>query len=263
MWKQLNKLWSKHPALMTGVGFSLLLLVLFLLAQQFEVKALTLEIQWIAISILPLVLALLAGGYVQSFKGFGVELEARLENTSVTSIEFSATVKESITTPTSVQKGGIDHLEQLRGQRIDRLAFIEGRSGYYDPVAVKEYLEKLTRLKYVEVQSSTREFRCLLPIKLFVESDSRPPDGMRQVKRDAIERFIQSLEEGNVLTEFAQSAITLTVLETESLVKALKTMRSHHAREAAVISSDRQCIGLLSAWKIEKRIADEVLRLSK
>jgi hypothetical protein len=78
----------------------------------------------------------------------------------------------------------------------------------------------------------------------------------------SVKKFIEDLENCDVLVGFGQFAITLTVLESDSLVTALQKMRRHSARESAVISSSRECIGLLKACKVEKYIADEVLRLS-
>lgn len=262
MRRQLKRLWKKHPALVLGISCSTIILILLLLGQQFETKALTLEIQWLALSSVPLILALFVGGYVQTFKGFGVELEARLE-TPVSALSLSATASDAVTELRPSQKGNFRHLQQIREQKIDRLIFVERRRNYYGFAAVKQYLEMLGQLQYVEVQSPENEFVCLLPIKIFTYAEPRSSNEPREVYDEIVERFIRNLERGRTLAEFGQSAITFSLIETESLVNALQKMRDHGVKKAAVVSQNLQFKGLLEVQKVEKRIADEVLNSSK
>jgi uncharacterized integral membrane protein len=71
--EQANRFW------ITGIIVSVLLLVLFLLLQQNDSKMLNLEIKWLVVASIPLILAILRSNVIQKFKGFGIELETRLQ----------------------------------------------------------------------------------------------------------------------------------------------------------------------------------------
>ncbi|ODB92812.1 hypothetical protein A3197_20795 [Candidatus Thiodiazotropha endoloripes] len=74
MKKTLLKFWSHHTALVIGAIVSIVLLATFLLFQYNESNVLKLESRWLLVAGVPLLAALIVGGYIKSFKGFGVEL---------------------------------------------------------------------------------------------------------------------------------------------------------------------------------------------
>lgn len=76
MKKILIRFFGSHPAIVFGGCLSLLLLGIFLAFQFFDSKMLNLETRWLLASGIPILIALFVGGYIKSFKGFGVELEA-------------------------------------------------------------------------------------------------------------------------------------------------------------------------------------------
>lgn len=114
MMKALSKFWSHHTALALGAGISLALLITFLLFQYNQSEVLKLESRWLLVSGVPLLAALLIGGYIKSFKGFGVELEASL-NKPVVNMSLVAT--EAMDQMYGDEKRSINYA-QVKGEKL-------------------------------------------------------------------------------------------------------------------------------------------------
>ena len=112
--KALKKFWSQHTALAIGAICSIGLLGTFFWFQHDSSKILNLESRWLITAGVPLLAALIVGGYIKSFKGFGVELEASL-NKPVTNIELTAT--EAMEQVEGDEKRSIGYLDRLREQQ--------------------------------------------------------------------------------------------------------------------------------------------------
>ena len=67
--------------LVAGAVLSVLVLIMFMGLKVATPTAMSLEVHWIVYSILPLVLFLFAGGVINVFKGFGVEIGLKLDET--------------------------------------------------------------------------------------------------------------------------------------------------------------------------------------
>ncbi len=86
----------KYPLVSYSMVLSFILLLFFMLLKSYDTRMLALETKWILISALPVFIALLIGGYIKSFKGFGVEIETKTINSSLGRTEVSAvSVKSS------------------------------------------------------------------------------------------------------------------------------------------------------------------------
>jgi len=70
---------KKENALIIGAIISLILLAVFGWLQTKDSKLLQLPSQWLAMAVLPIIVALFIGGFINRFKGFGVELESTLK----------------------------------------------------------------------------------------------------------------------------------------------------------------------------------------
>ena len=69
----------KKPILLWGgIAASAVLLVCLMVIRARWPELLDISSAWIGIAVLPIVVGLLAGGYVKTFKGFGIEVEAAL-----------------------------------------------------------------------------------------------------------------------------------------------------------------------------------------
>ena len=254
-WKtRLENLWSQHPTLAAGVAASFVILVVFFVLQHYEAKVLNLDSRWVSVSLLPLLVALLVGGYIKSFKGFGVELEARLKN-PVSSVSLNVT--DAAEELRGDEKRTLNYLrmldEQERSQNrhINRLIFVIGRHDYYSSAIISEYIRVLRNLKYFEIREDDGEFVALRPISKIKRNND--------VDTELVSQFVHALEERAVFPLFQSGAIRRFVNESDSLVEALRMMRKANAAHIAVVTDDKQFVGLLSARDVEKRIADEVL----
>jgi hypothetical protein len=250
---------NKSTIILVGISSSFLLLIIFGVLQEKEAKFLTLSSQWIFLSILPILIALFVGGYITKFKGFGVELESALKVSVSTSIELKAT--DALAEIPSSAKESIRYLENMPGEKllsIRRLVFESGRKKYYAASAVREYLEKLTNLEFIEVRTKEGQFICYFPIKLF--RGQRDRTRHYEVDMEKLERFVDAIEKDNVKASFSDIAISLVVKSSSSLVQVLKTMRDEQVDMAAVVSDSGRYLGVLFSRDVERKVADAVLR---
>lgn len=250
-------IFRKHRILAISALFSLLMLVFFLYVQSEEPELLKLDGQWLAVSLLPVLIALLVGGYIAKFKGFGIELEGKLE-APVNSIQLTAT--DAIDKLPGNEKESLADLYRIsEKQRLEakRLSFNMDKKNYYGEDAIEEYIGSLPNLEYLEVKRANGEFVCLLPISLFKVDEDHNLNV--NTNYNAIHKFLVSVDKGNVLSAFAGPVITLTVQSSDSLIEVLRTLRSNDSNVAGVVSKERKLIGVITAPLVEKRIADEVL----
>lgn len=250
---------KKEKILVWGALFSVVILVAFGILQEMGAKFLGLESQWIFISILPILIALFVGGYITRFSGFGFELEAALKEPVSTSIEISA--QEAVVDVPGDEKQTYAYLESLSLEKrtaIRHLRFDYSRGGWYRAGDVRQYLLKLPELEFFEIRSKQDYFVCYLPADYFKLFGA--PDEGSSIYMDRVEKFITALQNGNVLEEFRGIAISLTVRQSDDLLKVLKLMREEQVRMAAVVSESNRYLGVLFIEDVEKRIADAVLK---
>lgn len=246
---------NEHSILLIGIIISLLFLIFFFILQGYNSSLLKLDIKWLVLCSLPMLIALFVGGYIKSFKGFGLELEARLKN-PITTIELKTT--DAITLILGDEKQGYPFLNELTLIQIksfSRLVFTFGKKDYYNPRAIKEYLERLTNLKYFEVKKNSGEFICLLPVTVFGPKE--------RYNIEIINLFIEALENENILSIFSKEVITLFVKNDSDLLDVLIVLKKEKKNIIVVVSSEKHFIGTVNLHDIEKRITEEVLEAHK
>jgi len=250
---------NKSTIIFVGISSSLLLLIIFGVLQEREAKFLTLSSQWIFLSILPILVALFVGGYITKFKGFGVELESALKVSVSTSIELKAT--DALADIPGDEKQSMEYLRNMPREKvlsIRWLVFESGRKNYYAVSVVREYLEKLPNLDFLEVRSKEGQFICYMPVSFFKgRSDS---DVYYHFDTEKLERFVGAIERDNVKASFPDIAISLVVKSSSSLVQVLKSMRDEQVDMAAVVSDSGRYLGVLFSRDVERKVADAVLR---
>ncbi len=247
----LTKFWTRHIALTLGVMISITLLITFLWFQYNQSEILKLESRWLIVSGVPLLAALLVGGYIKSFKGFGVELEAGL-NKPIGNLALNAT--EAMEKFYSDEKKSIYYLNQLseRDKRaISRLVLVEGKTNYYNSHVLIEYFSQLKGLKYIEIRNKKGKFVALIPIK---EIKQEPP-----FINDVINELINALENNEIIPHYASSVITSYISEDTDLIEALKIMRKKRTHKLVVLDDNNIFVGLILSRSIEKKIVDAVL----
>jgi uncharacterized integral membrane protein len=234
-----------------GIVVSILMLTLFLFLQQNNSQVLNLDVKWLVVASIPLILVILRSNKIKKFKGFGIELETRLQE-SVGKINLVAV--DALTDLPSDEKRSRSYLENLpEAKRIQtqRLTIREGRNGYYQPEAIHEYLRRLPNIKYFEVLSSEGKFVALIPIELFRMGE--------YTDIDRLNHLVESVAEKETLGFFPHSIITDTVLESENLIEALLLVRKSQYGLLPVISGGGNLLGVVTRELIESKIADEVI----
>ena len=231
----------KNPkALGVGAALSAVLLLGFGALQEVGAAFLELPAQWFAVAILPLVLGLVVGGYIKSFKGFGVELEAALK-APVSSVDLTA--EDVVADITGDEKRSIDYLENLSPEKtrsMRRLLFVTGEGRNYTAWGITRYLEKLPNLAFFEVHSPSGEVLGFLPVRAVLDLDGRPDDGV-------LENFVRALQSDGFSSSFPGAAATLRVHGGQSLVDVLNLMRAERAEFTAVMSPAGRYLGVVLA----------------
>jgi hypothetical protein len=243
--EQQNRYW------IIGIIVSVLLLALFLYLQENDYKMLNLEIKWLVVASIPLIITILRSNIIQKFKGFGIELETRLQE-PIGKINLAAI--NALADLPSDEKQSIMYLQNLSETKriqIQRLTLREGRREYYRPEAIYEYLRKLPNLKYLEVLSSEGKFVALIPVEVFRVQEY--PDIER------LEILIKYLAEKETFNFLPNSIITDVISESESLTKALPVVRKSKYGLLPVISDGGNILGVVTTELIESKIADEVI----
>jgi hypothetical protein len=78
MKQALKKELIRHQLLIISLAVSIIILSIFFVFQYYQLKVLLLDVKWIILSGTPILIGLFIGGYIKSFKGFGLELESNL-----------------------------------------------------------------------------------------------------------------------------------------------------------------------------------------
>ncbi len=250
---------GNQKTLIVGSILSVILLLFLGWLQSEEAKFLNLSPQWLAIAVLPVLVALFAGGFITRFKGFGVELEATLR-TPVASMNLTASGAVA-DIPGDEKKSFlyIDNLPDDKKLATRRLLFRSGRQDFYTPHGIERYAQELPNIKYFEIRTESGEIICFIPISTF--RDTAQP--RRALDFEKLKLLVQAIKQNEVPNAFKESAITLTVSNDQSLVDVLKKMRTESAEFAPVVSPTGKYLGVVFARDVERRIADSVLATTK
>lgn len=247
---------QKRNTLIVGAISSLVLLSAFGWMQANDSRFLQLPAQWLAIAILPIVVALFIGGFITRFKGFGVELESTLK-APVNSLDLTAS--DAVADIPGDEKRSFMYLDELPREKkkaIRWLLFKSGKSGYYTANGIERYMRELPNIEYFEIRSETGDFLCFIPIDAFRETNNHHED---RINYDKLEKLIEAIEEDKVSSAFSESAITLKVSSEQGLIDVIKTLRSEKTEFAAVVSPNGKYLGVVFANEVERRITDSVL----
>jgi hypothetical protein len=242
---------SRQKWLIAGSICSLVLIAILFFLQSRQSPILELETRWVAFATLPLLVALIVGGFIHKFKGFGIELETLLRN-PVSAANLVATDASEVVS--GGEKRSLRFLNRLTEDeilRFERLTFVERKTGYYDRGVIVEYLRRLHKLRYLEISRNDGRFVCLIPPSALMENE-RP-------STQRIREFIEAVEKGTVVEAFRHYAITETVGTDESLIDVLPRVRSSRGGYLPVTSPENLLTGVITTEAVEKRIADEVL----
>lgn len=243
----------RHTSLMICTLIAVALFIMFLIFQHRESSLLKLDSKWLIVAGVPILIGLIIGNYIKSFKGFGIELETLLGLSIGTMDLLASDATEALP---GDAKGSVKYLNQLsdaKKEGIQRLAFTSNKPHYYKVHAVMSYLIQLNNLKYVEIQDNNKKFQALIPIDFFKSNGI--------VQQQIIESFIHALEQNTLNDLPGDNLITESVSENEALLDVLKKARNSFFGVLPVVSSNRVLIGVVTVNLIEKRITNEVIAM--
>jgi len=238
--------------------FSIGLLSLFIFLHAKGSKLLTLESKWLFISCLPILIALIVGGYIYKFKGFGIELETSLKNPIeeddlIGKVDYKA--KDVIESESSIVRGSTSDLITMtdsQRQTTERLSFVNGRRNYYGVKAIRDYIELLPNLKYIEIKKSDGKFFGLMKVEQLKKNNT--------LSDQKIKKFIEGIEKKNLPERFGDDIILESVDIETSILKLLPKVRKSKFMLLPVTTKNGDLKGIITKQAIEARIADEVIR---
>lgn len=247
-----------------GIGISVALLIALVWLNFYFANILTLESKWLIVASTPILIALIASGYISRFEGFGVAIETTLK-TPVAMFDLKSS--EILSCLDGGDKEDVSRMRLLPNERkakIERLSFINGKIGYYGDWAILEYLNSLWAIQYLEVKEESGEFVCLIPKSVFINENEdedipHPNNNRSKYNKAKIRNFIESIQNRTILNEFKDSCITFIVDQDDSLLEVLQQLRRKKLEVAVVLSEDNKYRGIVRVQDIEHRIATEVL----
>jgi hypothetical protein len=252
----------KNQTIIIGGIISTILLVIFLLMQYYDFKGLALDVKWIAVCGIPILISVFISGFVKSFKGFGVELEANLSEPF--NLEFLRPV-ETIETY-GFQKASMEFLNNLQPhekRRAQKLTFILGRRNYYDIFAVEAYFRQLQNLQFIEITSEQGILKYLLNAGQFYRREERS----RIPREDKISVLLKSLESDDILSQFPD-AISKRIKKGDSIIDAYSEFEAttqgkmyiNRNQVLPVVDNSEKMIGLIDRRTLEELICKDVLK---
>ncbi len=247
---------KKYEPIIYGLIISLVILLILFLLQHYGASLLNLETRWLVVAGVPILIALIIGGYIYKFKGFGIELETRLQSPIGTSILQATDALEPMI---GIEKGDehdLHDLSQESRMSIQRLSFELGRRDYYVPGVVHQYVSYLPNLRYIEICDQNGSFQYLFPISVLKITQTREGP---TINHDAVHRFIRSVSEGTIYVDFAKEAEGEYVDINDQLLAILPRVRTSKYGWLPVLTSHKRLVGVITKSAIEERIADDVI----
>ena len=243
--------YKNHSEVAVGIILSIILLLAFFLLQIIKPSVLTLDWKWIVVSAIPLIIALIIGGYIKSFKGFGFELETTLKEPLS---YFDLATSMALSSIGRMDKRSVEDLlqkEDIARRKVSRLRFILSNKNYGESV-IRNYMQYLPNLEYFEIIHANGAFICLIPISIFLNRQDPPNDG--------ITTFISALENNRISNFYNDVMIPSNSIEEDmNLLEVLQTMRDKRLETAAVVNKNRIALGVIKLTDIEHQIANIVL----
>lgn len=253
----------RHRLLLISLTVSIILLVTFLVFQYYELKVLSLDIKWILLSGVPILVGLFIGGYIKSFKGFGLELESNLSEP----ISLTVVSKIDLAESPGMTKESLNRLQQLSDSdknKINRIRFIIGKTNYYDIYAIEEHFRILRHIKFIEIINQDGKFLYLLPAsKLKTPNNNIPPNP--EIDYDRAQDLIRAIETEKI-EKYFPDAVKDYILTTDNTIEAYRKIKKSNQTRTLFMSKDvlpivnerMNMIGTVDLQKLESKIAEEV-----
>ena len=254
---------KEHIVLFFFVITSVLLLLFFAyLYCKSNLSVLSIDNKWIIVSMIPVLLGLIIGGYITKFKGFGIELEANLKKYPIPENLFLKNSHIALFKK-GMQKMSTNILEDLSDERkkeVNTLQFTLKKQNYYGVGAIEEYLIALPNLLFVELVDAKNKFKYLISISKWKQDDN--------YNLDLIESFIQKLE----LDSFTNSifkAVEDSVSKSDSVIDIYTNIKSSPQsgwllpgkESLPVLDGNRHLVGVVDTTTLVDKIIQDIKAL--
>lgn len=243
--EHVNRIW------VTAIIVSIVLFIAFLSLQSYDAKMLNLDVKWLVVASIPLIIAILRSNLIRKFKGFGFELETRLQEPVGRINLVAANALADLPRDEKQSRAYLQTLSQTKQAQTQRLTLREGRQDYYRASVLSEYIRYLPNLKYLEVLNNEGIFIALIPIELFRSDEF--------IDEQKLHMFVELLANNEIANFLPHSIIRDTISESENLIDVLPIVRKSRYGLLPVISHNGNILGVITTELVESRIADEVL----
>lgn len=212
---------------------------------------LSLESRWIAVAGIPILVALLAGGFISKFKGFGIELEGELrtpvdEGSFIEAPDVLLQASDIAEQAEEIAKASLDQLYQLvpeKREKVKRLRFV--MRGHYVREVIQEYFRELPNLQFLEIRDQSDILRCILP--------------KQAINATNIQTFVDALREETVPQDFRPVSVNIPILPKDNLLVAIEKLRNSGLESLPVLDGTK-VVGLLDRSSAFESLADAIVQ---
>ena len=246
---------SEHRMLFRGAAVSLVLLIVLMLLQGLEVKAMSMEIHWIAVAALPLFVAMIVGGYIYKFDAFGLSFESAMQESAE---------PEAYDDPATVivdqdgEKESLSRLRQMSDQEKEdkvQLKFRAGRASHYSAGAVEMYMADLPNLSRFLILGEDDKYLGTVPVSEFTTT--------RGPSRPKLREFVGALEANGVEAKYGTRLSDGSLPVGTSVADAYSYCVDKNVDAVPVVDENGKYAGIYSKASLAQDIADKAINAMK
>jgi len=232
------------------IGISILtaisLLTFFFILQCQDSKVLSLDIRWILVSLLPILIALILDGYITKIKSGDFEIEIRnIDNWNNSNLlEFNEAY--------IIEKGEIKELTNTKRQ-ADILSFQINEKRKYNQDAIKIYLSKLTKVKYILILDKDNKFKHLLPFESQIK-DKYANELYNGLSNNDFENQLTTDLRNKLIDSFVECNDNL-----KEVYQKFKCLNLKDKDILPVLDGQHKLIGTISLHTVEQKIISEAI----
>ena len=250
---------EKPRVLLAGVAGSFVAVAGLILVQARWPGLLDIPSAWLGLAVIPVVVGLVVGGYIRTFKGFGIEVEAALDETVSDDVtaeasqdydpfadaeEHAGDVTDAEMVLSKASMGRLQSLEPAEKASFQRLSFRQGFSGYH-PSAVEEHLRELPQVKWIEIDDASGRFLGIIRRK--------------DLELHDLDRFVGALESASALEQYP-SILAAEALDRDTPLRQVALAFKAKDRDALPVTQEGRLLGMVERDKIHQKIGEAVVR---
>ncbi|MEM1272881.1 MAG: hypothetical protein AAGF88_03635 [Pseudomonadota bacterium] len=238
-----------------GAGVVSVLMLLIFMAVEASAEgaiATDLEARWLAFAALPVLVALIAGRYIQSFSGFGLTIEGAMqEPAQPAQFDDPATFDAGVDSE-KASLNALDEMSDVQLQSKRQLKMRVQPDGHYSQDTLKAYLKKLAGLEAILILRPDDTFIGTLPITAL-------QDDAGNWHSERLDSLVRGMSGRDVAGQFAGALSTESLALGTSVADAYR--RCVDLGVAAVPAVDRKgrYKGLFMKESLASTIADRTL----